>query len=143
MQYSRCGRTRTLYSERTTFSDLKSKILPMKPTNSLEVLTTLEQCLPGLRSLLIVTPKSFSMSTFGISVPFVEKFVRLLLLPICKTLRLFTLYSICHLFYHLTRRSRSDRNSAFTAMVVTLPVIFVSSANFDILQVRPSSMSFA
>lgn len=48
-----------LISHYTTFSDLNSKVLPMKPINLLTVPTISEQCLPDLRLLQIFTSKSF------------------------------------------------------------------------------------
>ena len=122
-----------LYSVRLTFSDLYSKVLSMKPTSLFSFFTTSEQCLSGLRC--------FSWLTLESSEPFIVYLVNWLLLPICKTLHLSKLNFICHFFDQLTNVSRFDWNCSLSAVVVTLLVIFVSSANFDILQMRPSSIS--
>ena len=63
MQYSKWGRTSELYNVSITFSDLKLNILPMKPTSLFAVFTTSVYWLLGFRSLVIITPKTLSLST--------------------------------------------------------------------------------
>ena len=46
-----------------TFPDLKLKVLPMKLTNLFAVFTSSVHQLLGFRSLVIITPKSFPLST--------------------------------------------------------------------------------
>ena len=113
----------------------------MKPTSLLSFLTTSEQRLSGLRSLLIVTPKSFSWLTLESSEPFIIYFVYWLLILLCKSLHLLTLNFTSHFFDQMTNVSRFDWNCSLSAVVVILLVIFVSLANFDILRVRLSSIS--
>ena len=60
-----------LYSVRITFSDLYSKVLPIKPTRLLAYFTKSEQFLSGLSLLVIVIPKSFSWLTLESSEPLI------------------------------------------------------------------------
>ena len=68
-------------------------------------------------------------------------FCKLIIVSDMENYTFITINSICYCFGQLTKMSRLNCNYSFSVDVVTLPVIFVSSANFDVLQVRLSSIS--
>ena len=129
MQYFRLGRTSALYSVKIIFSDLYSKVLPKRPGRPV----CSEQCLSGLRSLLIVTPKSSSRLTLNV----LSYTFYIIELIIATDMQKFTCINIkFHLptfFDQLTNVSRFDWNYGLSAVVVTLFLTHVSSANSEIL----------
>src|SRR6218665_1882932 len=140
-QYSRCGLTSDLNNLSTTSCSLLTIVLLFIPSILFALFAASTHCLDGFALLYIITPRSLSSSEALKATPPMSYLNFLLPLPMCSTEHLSTLKSICQSLAHSYNLLRSslitDASSSVTASLHS----FVSSANFDIFESIPLSMS--
>ena len=112
------------------------------PSTWFAFIAATEHCADDFPFWWIITPKSLSCSTEFSSFPPISYFPRWFLLPICNTIHLSTLNNICQSSDHWNNFFKSPLIISMSASLHTLLHILLSSANFQILDMMPSSMSF-
>src|SRR5688572_22894296 len=141
MQYSNCGLTSDLYNLSIVSLSLVTIVLLIIPKFELAFFDASAHCLEGLALLCTITPKSLSSSlTFNILPP-ISYENSLFLFPICITEHFSKLNSICQSCDHLNILLRSSRSISASSSSPTALHSFVSSANLEIFDNTPSSMS--
>ena len=112
------------------------------PSTWFAFIAATEHCADDFPFWWIITPKSLSCSTDFSSFPPISSLPRWFLLPICSTIHLSTLNNICQSSDHRNSFLKSPLIVSASASLHTLLQILLSSANFQIFDMMPSSISF-
>src|SRR6218665_2962024 len=133
--------TSVLYRFKMMFLSLLTTVLLIMPRTLFALADASVHCLDGLALSCIITPKSFSSSIWLILLLSISYSNLQFLLPTCMTAHLSMLNGMFQSFDHLCSLSKSPLRAMASSSLFTLAQSFVSSANLDIFDTVPSSMS--
>src|SRR6218665_3761203 len=141
MQYSNCGLTNDLYNLSIVSLSLVTIVLLIIPKVELAFLDASAHCLDGFALLCMITPKSLSSSLTFNTLPPITYYNSWFPFRMCITEHFSRLNSICQSCAHLNILLTSSRSISASPSSPTALQSFVSSANSEILDKIPSSMS--
>ena len=141
IQYSKWGLTIALHRCIITHFSLYVIFLRIIPRTWLPLDAAILHCSDTFMLAFIVTPKSFSFTVLLRIVPPISSFMPVFPGPVCRHLHFPKLNNICHFSDHLTNLSMSSCQFCLAPISFTFLNSLVSSANFNILPVTPSSKS--
>src|SRR6218665_1731766 len=140
-QHTRCGMTSDLYSLSTTSCSMLTIVLLIIPSTLFALFAASTHCLDGFALQCMMTPRSLSSSEALKVTPPMLYWNFLLPFPMCITEHLSTLNSICQSLAYSYNLLRSSLIVNASSSVTISLHSFVSSANVDIFERIPVSIS--
>ena len=141
IQYSKWGLNIALYRGTINPFSLYVIFLRIIPRIWLPLEAAILHCSDTFILSFIITPKSFSFTVLHRIVPPISQFTPVFPCLACRHLHFWKLNNICHVSDHLTNLSISSCSCCLSPFPLIFLKSLVSSANFNILLVTPSSRS--